>query len=141
VPSFVGSEEAGAGAATQTTGAVNATGPRAGKLNLQPAPRISPNKPPPASPAERVVDPALPEVDPAIVSLVPDPYPEAARDLKSFRAEINVPTRNTVGVVRTDVPGLEKRVFRGASKLVRREGRLPPAVKVEIEAPFEMLSL
>ncbi len=96
---------------------------------------VEPVHTPPVEPSADIA--GLPHVDPAIVPLVPDPYPEAARDLQSYRASINVPSRNTVGVARTSVPGLEGQVLEGASKRVRRDARRPPAEPGEIEAPFD----
>jgi len=119
-------------AAVSSGGSARATGPLVGKLNAPPVQRIFPSEPlaPPAP---------LQSIDSAIVPIVTDPYPEAARDLQAFRAQINVPTRNTVAVARTNLPGLEGRVFQGASRLVRKDAGLPPLPRAEpgdIESPF-----
>lgn len=58
-------------------------------------------------------------------------------ELDALRARLNVPETNTVGVGRTDVPGLEMLMFEGASTGVLREAELPPAPLGPIAAPFE----
>ena len=55
--------------------------------------------------------------------------------IEEFRARIGVPTRPTVAVARTSVPGLEEVTFEGASPFVRDEGGLPRATPGRIKSP------
>lgn len=57
------------------------------------------------------------------------------QDIAAFRASINVPATNTVGVARTNVPGLEGKTFEGGSTAPRREGGLPPTLEGPITSP------
>ena len=59
----------------------------------------------------------------------------ASEELTALRTRIQVPERNTVGLGRTDVPGLEAMTFEGLSPAVRREASLPPATPGPIESP------
>ena len=64
------------------------------------------------------------------------PPPEvSSQDIAAFRKRINVPATNTVGVGRTNIPGLESRSFEGASSVPRREGGLSPASEGPIASP------
>jgi filamentous hemagglutinin len=66
----------------------------------------------------------------------PLPAPEVSRaDIDSLRARMGVPDTNTVGVARTNVPGLQDEVFEGASAVPRREAGLPPAETGPIKSP------
>jgi hypothetical protein len=95
------------------------------------SPAYSPVPPfdPPAETSElpNVFDKAVP-----LVPGIPASTFDLVRELQAYRARIKVPTRNTVGIAKTDVPGLEDKIFEGASRLVRREGKLPPMEKGEI---------
>jgi hypothetical protein len=145
-PEAVGAAQA-AHAAAMRGASARTTGPFIDTLDALPGPRLLPAEPFPARPA-RPVQPASPvepgdvggaglqHVDPEIARLVSDSYPEAARDLQAYRARINVPTLDTVGVARTTVPGLERRVYGGASTGVRKAGGLPPAEKGNIKSRF-----
>jgi hypothetical protein len=54
------------------------------------------------------------------------PEPTVGRtELEALRRRIMVWTRHTLGVAKTNVPGLENETFEGASSLVREEANLP----------------
>lgn len=59
-----------------------------------------------------------------------------AADLSAFRARLGVAETQTVAAARTDIPGLEARVFEGASPKVMREAGLPQPPAGPISAPF-----
>lgn len=56
-------------------------------------------------------------------------------DITAFRDRIGVPRTQTVGIGRTDVPGLEGDVFEGASPRVRQEAGLPKQEEGPIQSP------
>jgi len=58
-------------------------------------------------------------------------------DLDEFRARIRVPTKHTVAVARTNVPGLENIKLEGASPLVWDEAELPRPPPGPIMAPSD----
>jgi hypothetical protein len=58
-----------------------------------------------------------------------------SEDIAALRRRIGVPERNTVGLARTNVPGLENQTFEGFSPMVRQEAGLPPAVRGPIVSP------
>jgi hypothetical protein len=64
----------------------------------------------------------------------PEPSVGRAR-IEEFRARIGVPTRHTVAVARTNVPGLEDMKIEGASPLVWDEAGLPRATPGPIKSP------
>jgi hypothetical protein len=64
------------------------------------------------------------------------PDPKVSRPhIEEFRGRIGVPDRHTVGVARTNVPGLEDMKFEGASPKVRYEAGLPRANPGPIVTP------
>jgi filamentous hemagglutinin len=63
--------------------------------------------------------------------------PQATRaDLDAFRARLGVAETQTVAAARTDIPGLEGRLFEGASPKVMKEAGLPQPPAGPISAPF-----
>ncbi|MGR4864838.1 hypothetical protein [Caulobacter sp. LARHSG274] len=63
--------------------------------------------------------------------------PQATRaDLDALRARLGVSETHTVAAARTDIPGLEARVFEGASPKVMKEAGLPQPEAGPIAAPF-----
>jgi hypothetical protein len=58
-------------------------------------------------------------------------------DLDKYRAELNVPDRNTVAVGKTDVPGLEGVTFKGASPQVRKDALLPDLDAIAPNRPIQ----
>lgn len=64
--------------------------------------------------------------------------PQATRaDIDALRARLGVPETHTVAAARTDVPGLQGRVFEGASPKVLKEAGLPQPEAGPISAPFK----
>lgn len=61
-------------------------------------------------------------------------------DIADFLAHIGVPETKTVGVGKTDVPGLEDKVFEGASPNPRKEGGLPEQEEGPIKSPSPVRS-
>ncbi|HEY1545625.1 MAG TPA: hypothetical protein VGG01_24750 [Xanthobacteraceae bacterium] len=145
-PEAVGAAQAAHAASARTTG------PFVGKLNAPLGPRAFPVEVPPARPAVPVqpaspIEPGgadivgLPNVDPAVVPIVPHfSDPILVRELQAFRARHNLPENlHTVGFAETDVPGLENRIYPGASRAVRKVTGLPapePGPR-PVEAPFK----
>jgi hypothetical protein len=80
--------------------------------------------------------PSAPPEGLATVADEPASPPVSPSDLQDLRARIGVRSRHTVGVARTNVPGLENVIFEGASPLVRREAGLPPAAQGPIRSPL-----
>jgi hypothetical protein len=58
--------------------------------------------------------------------------------IEEFRARIGVPTSHTVAVGRTNVPSLETMKFEGASRAVRKDAGLPPAIPGTIRSPAQL---
>jgi hypothetical protein len=58
-------------------------------------------------------------------------------DLDKYRAELNVPERNTVAVGKTDVQGLEGMTFKGASPQVRKDALLPDLDVIAPNRPIQ----
>jgi hypothetical protein len=56
-------------------------------------------------------------------------------EIEKFRARRGVPTRHTIAVARTSLPGLEDVTFEGASPRVRDEAGLPRATPGPIASP------
>jgi hypothetical protein len=69
-----------------------------------------------------------PQNEPEVSQVQPIKQPQVTApnksDLDKYRAELNVPERNTVAIGKTDVEGLENFTFKGASPEVRRQAGL-----------------
>lgn len=64
--------------------------------------------------------------------------PQATRvDIEALRAKLGVPETHTVAAARTDIPGLQGKVFEGASPKVLKEAGLPQPEAGPISAPFK----
>ena len=61
----------------------------------------------------------------------------SSEDIAAYRKRIRVPKTDTVGVARTNVPGLDGELFEGGSTLVRREAGLPPTPDGPIASPAQ----
>jgi hypothetical protein len=95
-------------------------------------PRVTPVEPKSDQVGVKPVVRARPFTDPTIEQ----GEPLAGRpDLEEFRVRIGVPYRHTVGIGRTNVPGLENTRFEGASPWVRDEAGLPRATPGPIASP------
>jgi hypothetical protein len=70
---------------------------------------------------------------------LPDPK-VGPGDLANLRLRIGVPTRDTVAVARTNVPGLEHITFEGASPQARYQAGLPAANEGPIKPPRHLAS-
>ncbi len=91
-----------------------------------------------AAPAAHDAGPAHETTPPAKTHAPPKPEggPAVTKgDVASLRERIGVPKTNTVGVGKTDVPGLEGKTFEGASPTVRREAGMPKQEEGPIQSP------
>jgi hypothetical protein len=119
-------------------------------------PRAPPSQPPAipalaAPPVERLAPPPAPveplvprapneagsvRIEPPAGTLAGPREPTVGRaEIEEFRSRIGVPTRHTVAVARTNVPGFEDVMFEGASPKVLKEARLPPATEGNFKSP------
>jgi len=129
-----------------------ARGRATGRPNFDPLAPGPGSSPPGGSQEPTAAQPIIPQ-SPTLMSLEPKPGfdsqqpaspiiglsalpPQVSgQDIAAFRARIGVPSRKTVGVGRTNVPGLENEIFEGASPKVRVEGGMPVMESGPIASP------
>ena len=75
------------------------------------------------------------QADPPSTRPAESPPEVSSQDIAAFRSRIGVPETDTVGVARTNIPGLNGKAFEGASPQPRYEGGLPSTTQGPISSP------